>query len=425
LSAEVYNVLMWPFLALFATLPGFFNDPSTDGLKALDEKRYADAATSFTAAIAADPKDFAAHFNLAFACSMLHRDADAISEYRKVLEIKPGLYEAQLNLGILLIREKQPADAAPFLEKAAAAKPKEFRPVYYLAEAQLAAEQNEAAQKSFETALQLDPQSAFSELGLARALARQNKLDEAVPHFRRVSELDPKRTDALLELASAYETAGRPADAIALYQQFPDDPAAQERIGQLMLQSSRFAEAVDRFKAAIAKSPTEANRVGLMQAYMKSGHPDLALPLLEQQLSLAPNDYELVMLKGRILRDQRQFNAAASQFLLATKLRPNEWMAWSELAGVLVLADNYGPALAALDHVRALNAEKPGHVFLRAIVLDKIQELEHTGKEHRAAMKGALESYQRFLELSNGQDPNNEFKARQRIHIIQLEMNKR
>ena len=95
------------------------------------------------------------------------------------------------------------------------------------------------------------------------------------------------------------------------------------------------------------------------------------------------------------------------------------------MAGVLVVAENYQPALAALDHVRALNAEKPGHLFLRAIVLDKIQELEHSGKQHREAMQGALESYQRFLELSAGSDANDEFKARQRIKAIQLEMKER
>ncbi|MGA2183596.1 MAG: tetratricopeptide repeat protein [Bryobacteraceae bacterium] len=416
---------MWPLLALLSGLPGFWSDPSAEGLKALDDKRYDAAVASFTQAVAADPKDFSAHFNLAFACGMLRRDADAIAEYRKALDLKPDLYEAQLNLGIVLIRDKQPADAATVLEKAAFAKPKEFRPVYYLGEALLASGSAEASQKAFQTATELDPKSAFAELGLARSLARTNKLDDAAPHFHKVAELDPARRDALLELAANYETAGKPDDAIALYSQFPDDAAAQERLGQLLLQANRAAEAVDHFKAAVAKSPTAANRVGLIQAYLKTNHPDLALPLVDDALAASPGDYDLVMLKGRILRDARKFDLAAAQFLQATKLRPADWMAWSELAGLLVVMENYPPALGALDHVRALNAEKPGHVFLRAIVLDKIQELEHTGKTHREALHGALESYQRFLELSGGKDPNNEFKARQRIRIIQLELNKR
>ena len=149
-------------LALVSLLMGFASDPSADGLKALDEKRYADAVQNFTAAIAADSKDYSAHFNLAFALSMLHRDADSAAEYRKALDIKPDLYEAQLNLGILLVRDKQPADAVPFLQKAAAQKPNTFRPIYYLGEAQLDSGDAKSAQEAFQTAFGLDPKSAFA-----------------------------------------------------------------------------------------------------------------------------------------------------------------------------------------------------------------------------------------------------------------------
>ena len=61
-----------------------------------------------------------------------------------------------------------------------------------------------------------------------------------------------------------------------------------------------------------------------------------------------------------------------------------------------------------------LSKEKPGHVYLRAIVLDKFHQF-----------KAALESYERFLALSNGQSPDEEFKARQRVRIIQRELSKR
>jgi hypothetical protein len=47
-------------------------------------------------------------------------------------------------------------------------------------------------------------------------------------------------------------------------------------------------------------------------------------------------------------------------------------------------------------------------------VLDKMKDL-----------KPALESYQRFLALSQGQFPNEEFKARQRARILERELSKR
>jgi hypothetical protein len=36
--------------------------------------------------------------------------------------------------------------------------------------------------------------------------------------------------------------------------------------------------------------------------------------------------------------------------------------------------------------------------------------------------KPALESYQRFLAMSNGQNPDQEFQARQRIRILEREL---
>jgi len=62
-------------------------------------------------AIAAEPKDFSLHFNLALAYSLQGKDAEAIPEYKKALEMKPDLYQAQLNIGISLLREKRGGEA--------------------------------------------------------------------------------------------------------------------------------------------------------------------------------------------------------------------------------------------------------------------------------------------------------------------------
>src|SRR5579862_6933772 len=114
---------MWAMLAALFFLQA--PDYDSEGLKALDARNYAAAAEAFQKAIAADPQDFSAHFNLAFAYSQLHRDAEGVSEYRKTLELKPELYEAELNLGILLLRQKDAAAATPPLSQAAGQRPKE------------------------------------------------------------------------------------------------------------------------------------------------------------------------------------------------------------------------------------------------------------------------------------------------------------
>ena len=403
-----------PLLGAVIILAAFQTNFYNDGLKALDAKQYQAAADDFTKALTADPKDYTAHFNLAFAYSMLNRDADSIAEYKKTLELKPGLYQADLNLGILLLRNKQSAEAVPHLASAATQKPKEFRPVFYLAETLRAEGALPKAEEAYKTALQLDPKSAGAELGLGETLAKEDHLDDAAPHFKKAAELDPHYRDGLLRLGSLYEDHKQPNEAIEIYQQFPENPGAQERIGALLFDAGRYADAVTHFQEAVKTSPTAANRIALAQAYIKNKEPDKAMPIVQQVLAAQPNDYDMRMLYGRMIRDQRKFPEAAQQFMAAAQLKPDSVEAWSEMATVLVLAEDFGAALGALDKLAALHAEKPGHIYLRAIIFDKVHQL-----------KPALENYQRFLAADAGKDPDQDFIARQRVRIIQSELNRR
>jgi Flp pilus assembly protein TadD len=401
-------------VVLFAFQAAPQGNPAEQGLKALNDKQYQAAANDFTLALAADPKDYSLHFNLALAYSLMGKNAQAVPEYRKTLELKPGLYQAELNLGISLLREKQASDAVPVLRDAAAQKANEYRPNYYLADALFQAGDFPKAEQAFSAALALDPKSPDAELGLAHALAKEQKLDDAAPHFKKAAELNATYRDDLLELGSLYEAAKKPEQAMAIYQQFPENPGAQERLGVLLLQAGKAADAIPCLETAVGKSPTDANRAALAEAYLKNNQSDKALPVVEKILESTPNDFDIVMLYGRIIRDQRKFPEAAAAFDRATKLKPEAPQAWSELAGVLVMAENYPAALAALDRVAALNAEKPGHVFLRAIVLDKMRDL-----------KPALAAYQKFLAMSHGEFPNQEFQARQRAKTLEREISKR
>jgi Tfp pilus assembly protein PilF len=403
---------MWALV--FAILALQTPDYTAEGMKALDEGRYAAAAQAFAKAVEADPKDYTSHFNLALADSMLGKDAEGVAEYRKAIELHPRLFEAELNAGILLLRQKNPADALPLLSDAVEQKPDEFRPRYYLAEAQLQSGTPEPAEASFKRALELDAKSAAAELGLAHALARQDKLADAAPHFRKAAELDPKDREYLLELAGLYEKSGQMDEAVAIYREFPNNAAAQQHAGELLLHAKQFSAAIPQLEAAYQKAPTQANRVALAKAYLSARQLEKALPLLEQAAGAAPSDYDLRMLYALALRDRKQYPAAAAQFLEAAKLKPDDAQTFGELGGMLYLSGAYPQALAAFDRARALGQDTPGNWFFRAIILDKLKQL-----------KPALEAYQKFLAISQGKNPDQEFQARQRARIIQRELEKR
>lgn len=388
--------------------------PYEQGLKALDEKQYSAAVDLFSKALDADANDYGAHFNLGLTYSLLGEDSKAISEYRKTLELKPKLYQAELNLGISLLRTKEAAESLSVLSDAAEQRPKEFRPNFYLAEALRAVDQLDRSRSQYKTALAVSPQSAPSEYGLGQTELKSKNLAEAAAHLRKAAELDPAYRDGLLELAAMYEQQKQPQPAIEIYRQFPDNAGAQERLGELLLEAGKPEDAIPYFQESVRKSPTTANRAALAAAYLGAKQPEKALPIATAILQAEPGNYEVHMLRGRILRDARQFPAAESDFYQAAQIKPDAAEAWSELAAISVVGENYAVALGALDKLAALHAEKPGHVYLRAIVLDKNRQL-----------KPALESYRRFLSMSNGVSPNEEFKARQRARILEAEINRR
>lgn len=383
-------------------------------MKALEEGKYEAAVAAFQKAIAADPKDYFAHFNLAMAYSFLHQDAEGVAEYRKTLEIKPGLYEAELNGGILLLRQKNPAEALPLFEDAARQKPQEFRPRYYLAESQLQTGDAVKAEESYRLALALDAKSAGAQLGMAQALVQQGKPADAEPYFRQAAQMDPQYHDYLLELAAVYEKGHQTAEAMAIYKEFPDNPAAQSRLGEMLLESKQYADALPGLEASFQKDPSEPNRVALAAAYVLTHHPEKALPLLDQAVAAEPSNYDVRMMYARALRDRRQFPAAARQFYEAAKLKPSDAKTWTELGDMLYMAGDYPQSLAAFEQAAKLGENTAGNWFLRAIILDKLKQL-----------KPAKEAYEHFLSMSQGKNPDQEFQARQRARIIQRELDKR
>ena len=394
-------------------------DYDAEGTKALDAGNYQAAADSFTKAIAEDPKDYYAHFNLGMAFTFLHKDEEGLAEYRKTLELKPGLYEAELNGGILLLRQKNPADALPMLEDAAQQKPDLFPPRFYLAEAQLQTGLAAQAVDNYRQAAAIDPKSATAELGWGRALALDGKLEEAEPHFRAAGSRDARYHDAILSLADLYEEHKQIPQALAIYKDFTGNAAVQEHAGHLLLESQKYDDAVRQLEQAYQKAPTSSNRKSLAAAYLQVQQTEKALPLLEKAVAEEPTNYDLRMGYAHALRDLKRYPAAAGQFNEAAKLKPAEPKTFTELGAMLYLSGDHPNALAAFAQARQLGDNTAGNWFFTAIMLDADRGSKTDLR------KQALAAYQKFLSLSDGKSPNQEFQARQRAKILQRELDKR
>jgi len=330
-----------------------------------------------------------------------------VTSFRKVLTLEPKLYEAQLNLSQLLLRQKKYAEAVEFLTQAADEKPQEVRPQLMLGKALLATGKPAEAEARFKAITALDSKQAEAFLLLSRSLAAQERWADAAVPLATYTELNPADTAAQMELAQTLERAKKPAEAAAIYRRFPKDPAAMERAGILELDAGNAKQSVEELELAVQASPTPALRYALATALLRSGQIEKAAEVAAALVAQQPANFDTRMFYGRLLRDQKKYAPAVEQFASATKLKPDSLEAWNELSAMLVLIKNYPAALETLEKSRQLGGETAAYYWFRAIMLDALHQ-----------NKPALESYQRFLEMSHDKSPDEEFKARQRVRIL-------
>jgi tetratricopeptide (TPR) repeat protein len=131
-------------------------------------------------------------------------------------------------------------------------------------------------------------------------------------------------------------------------------------------------------------------------------------------LTQFPNDDDLHNGLGSVLLPQLKYAEARDEFMHCLKLNPQRGEAYGQLALAASGNKEYELAIKSLDERKKLLPELPGSLFLRATCYD-----------HLRMFAEAVESYNAFLTVSNGQFPNEEWEARHRLIAIEPEARKK
>jgi len=406
-----------PLLVLLALLLAIPASGQTDALAAasrlIDQQQYAEALKILVEYADKNPKDASAQFNLGLVHSLMLSDSKAVLFYRRALELQPGLTEAEWNLAQVYFRQKQYSDALPLLSSVVEKKPKDARPLLLLADCNLSVGRYAEAEQAYRRASELDYTGTEALIGLGRSRQLQKKGREAAEAFAIAAQRAPNDRSILAELGAAYEQANMTAEAIGVYRGMLNDPAARARLGVLLMDAGQIQESIEHLEYAHGLDPSPANKLVLGLAYLKNKKPGASLPLVEEALKASPDSLALRMLYGRILRDLKRYEEAALEFQKVVNAKVDHGEGWSELAGMLLVLKRFEPALVALERLKELQGENAAYFYFRATALDATKQ-----------SKLALESYQKFLSLSKDQNPDEEFKARQRIRVLQKVLGK-
>ena len=355
---------------------------------AMDQQQWPEAEAILRKLVAANAKDTRAWFDLGYVMHAQKNYPEAISAYRGAVAAQPESFECNLNLGVMLAHENHP-DASKYLEMATHLKPTSAHPQAALAHAwaALAGVQAEKdairALDSWSHAVTLAPDDAQDRLAFGEALERSGDFAGAEREFRKANELQPNSADSLAALANLYMRAKRLPEAEEALRRLvaatPQDENAHLQLGRVLSAARKDAEA----------EAEKSYRALLVQF---------------------PNDADLHNGLGSVLLSRLKYAEARDEFARCVRLKPD----WGEAYGQLALAaagnKEYELAIKALDARKKLLPELPSSYFLRATCYD-----------HLRRFADAVENYKAFLAISNGQFPDDEWKARHRLIAIEPE----
>ncbi len=388
-----------------------------DAEAAIDKQDYAAAEPKLQQVTAEDPKDYRAWFDLGFVYSSTGRKPQAIEAYRKSVELKPDVFESNLNLGAVLAASGS-NEAERYLRAATGLKPvsnpEQGQARAFLALGNFLENRNSAESlRAFQAAAQLTPKDPAPHLAAGILLEKLGDLVAAEKEFQATIQLDPTCADALAGLSNAYMRSKRFPEAETALRKFlqlsPNDVNAHLQLGRVLRELGRAGDAREEFEIAAKNAPADTV---VLRELAAADALDNRLPEAEARyrelLKQRPDDPELRYALGSVLLKQKSFAQAEEQFLAALRLKPDLGDAYGELAVAAAENKHYELAIRALDQRAHYLPEIPGTYFLRA-----------TSYDHLRAYSQAAESYHKFLELSAGKYPDQEWQARHRLIAIE------
>ena len=360
--------------------------------------------------IAEQPDVAYGHFQLGYVFTALHKTAEARAEYEKAVALDPKMAEGYLNLGVLLI-ESEPATAVPNLRKAVELLPSQSRPRYLLGVAQERAGDISAAAESFEGAYRLDSHNTEPILHLADLYQRLARPAEAEAKFRAVLEIDPNNAPAMLGVAESLDAEKKP-EAAEAYRKYlevkPSDAGARARLVHLLVDQQQYDVALAELdRAGAGDSPnleTLRLRADIQIAQKKW---DDAIVTINKAVTLAPGDAVLHGGLGRLYLQKRDFANAQKELKAALQLDRKNLAYWKDLSTSYYLAGDCPSTLGALAEIAKMETPGPGGWFIRALCYDKLNQ-----------PAPALEAYQKFLSLDQGQNADQVWQAQERSKVL-------
>ena len=305
--------------------PGGVEAHISKGTQLMHDQLFEAAKSEFEQAVALNPKDPAAHFQLAVSLLSLGSNDEARDQFEQVRKLagespyltyylgrldllanddksairrlgsvveKPPFPDTAFHLGVAYISSGDSVNGIKWLERAATLLPRDYRVAYRLAR-------------------------AYSDAGREKDAAREFALYNQFRDEHKNTEAEARNCIAALQSnpATAHDVCHRMFD--------PNDPEKLTLLGQLFGDAGAFQEAVDPLKRAVQLDPNSFEALhNLGVTYFRMQQYSDARAPLEKAVALRPASYGSVVLLGATLYMLGDDEAALPVLERAHQLNP-------------------------------------------------------------------------------------------------------
>lgn len=289
--------------------------------------------------------------------------------YRGLLGRHPGHGEASFRMGRVAVQMKVPALGLPYFEAALAAEPQ--RRELWIAYVDALIQANRVAEAR--DVLAMARKQGLDGAEVDALTGRVEPPLEAKPQGRKQTKLPlPKRSKPgkaptekqFNQMVSRYnmgDLAGAEREARTLCADFPGHWSGWKMLGVVLVQTSRFDEAVDALARAVTLAPKDAeahNNLGI--ANFEAGRLDAAESSCRRALALNPRYPQALFNLGTTMQTMGKLRDAEEAYRAALAIDPGYVKALSNLGSVLVELKRFDESELVYRRALELRGEDAG-----------------------------------------------------------------
>jgi len=293
----------------------------------------AEAETAWRAFLKQHPANPEPYAHLGLIQARQQHYKEAVPLYRKALALSPSTPELQLNLGLALFKAGEMKEAIrffqPLLRNQPPSSPDAQRLTILLGMAHYALGEFADAAPYLKQAAARDPQNLGLRLSLAHSCLWSKQYQCVLDTYHEILLLNAESAEADILAGEALDELKDHAGAIkqfrAAVKANPNEPDVHFGLGYLLWTQRQYEEAASELQAELTNNPNQIQAlVYLGDAQMQMGHPEAALPILEQVERVAPTLSLGHLDLGILYADAGRNEEALRELNVAKKLTPED-----------------------------------------------------------------------------------------------------